>query len=299
MAAASHGPIPNIPPLPFATPICGRRLHHGRDVAVFFTLHHAARWRMHRHRGFQIILLAETARGTASWRGPKAQVVRRPFKGAQVWIVPPGLDHAVQLDTDVAIVVLLVRERFIRRITGEPLMQSSLESLEHYVQADEVVSVLARLFLGLCQQDRKVPKEYIVDAGATLAHHVIAAHLAPREHVRAQSRGLAPSLVDRAIGFLRARMVEGCDFNVLARSLNMSPGHFGRMFKLSTGCTPGDFLSNLRHEKAEELLPSGRYQSVTEVAHAVGCYDHSHLNKLFRKKYDLPAGLFLRKKAEP
>ncbi len=299
MPAATDDPNPSHSPLPIATPICGRMLYHGRDVAVFFTRHQAARWRIHRHQAFQIIMLAEAARGMAFWRGPKGQLVRRPFKGAQVWIVPPGLDHAAQLDTDVAIVVLLVRERFIRRITGESLTQSSLESLEHYMQADKVVSVLGRLFLGLCQQDQKVPKEYVVDAGATLAHHLIVAHLAPRQHLRVQARGLAPSLVERAIGFLRARMVEGCDFSGLARSLNMSPGHFGRMFKLSTGCTPGDFLSNLRREKAEELLPSGRYRSVTEVAHAVGCYDHSHLNKLFRKKYDLPAGLFLRKMSGP
>jgi len=196
-------------------------------------------------------------------------------------------------------VVLLIRERFISRITTEPLSQASLEPLSHYVHADEVVSVLGRLFLGFCQQAQMLPKEYIVDAGATLAHHVVAAHLAPREHVRSQQRGLAPSVLDRAKHQLRERMVEGCDLNALARSLHMSSGHFGRMFKLSTGCTPGDYLSNLRREKAEELLPSGRYQSVTEVAHAVGCYDHSHLNKLFRKKYDLPAGLFLRKRSEP
>ena len=294
-----HGSAPNNSTLPTAIPVCCRKLHHGRDVAVFFAIHQAARWSMHRHRVFQIILLAETARGTAFWRGPKGKLVRRPFRGAQVWIVPPGLDHGAHLDADAAIVVLLVRERFIRRITGEQLTQSSLEPLGHYVQADEVVSVLGRLFFALCQRDRKVPKEYIVDAGATLTHHVVAAHLAPREHVRNQQRGLSPTALQKAKCYFRERMVEGFDQNALARSLNMSPGHFGRMFKLSTGSTPGNYLSDLRREKAEELLPSGRYRSVTEVAHAIGCYDHSHLNKLLRKKYDLPAGVFLRKKSDP
>lgn len=299
MATPSRDPDQPGHRLPVAAPVCRRRLHHGREVGVYFTRQCAARCAMHRHKVYQITLLAENARGTAYWRGPKGKVVRRAFTGAHVWIVPPGLEHAAELLTDSALVVLLVRERFIRRITAEPMTECSLEPLEHYVQADNVVSVLSRLFFERCQHRRKGPARYIVDAGATLAHHLVAAHLAPRAHVRTQRRGLPPSVVERVKQYLREHLLTDCDLDALARSLHMSPGHLSRMFKLSTGCTPSEYLSNLRRELAEEYLTSGRYRSVTEVAHAVGCYDHSHLNKLFRKKYDLPAGLFLRKRAEP
>jgi len=138
----------------------------------------------------------------------------------------------------------------------------------------------------------------VVHEGATLAQHVVAAHVAPRENVRTLRRSLPPSAFAWVTQQIEHRMVEGVDFAELARAARLSRAHFTRMFKHSAGCTPEDYLNALRVEKALQFLPSGDFRSITEVAHAVGCYDHSHLGKLMRKKCELPPSAYFRRKTE-
>lgn len=289
----------DLAPLPCAVPVCRRRLYQGRDIGVFFKLHPAARWRLHRHKGLQIVILADTARGLVTWPGPGGSLAKHRISGASVWMVPAGTPHGARLEADTAVVVLLVSARFVRRVTREPIRSVSFEPLEHYLQADEVVSVLGRLFLSYCASRARISGKYVISAGETLAHHLIAAHVTPRTQARGKRRGLAPSAMEAAEDYFNAHLTEGLDLAALARSLQMSVSHFRRLFRLTTGSSPGEHLNALRLRKAEALLASGKHRSVTEVAHAVGCYDHSHLNRLFQRKYGLPASTLLRKRPEP
>jgi AraC-like DNA-binding protein len=66
---------------------------------------------------------------------------------------------------------------------------------------------------------------------------------------------------------------------VLAREASLSPWHFHRLFTQAFGCTPHDFLSQLRIDCAKRLLASGSY-SVTDTCIAVG---YSSLGSFSRK----------------
>ena len=284
--------------LPPATPVSRRRFFIGPDAAVYFVRQNAARFRRHRHRRLQIVLWFDTARGTAMWLAPNGTWIRQPFEGAHVWIIPANMLHAVSLETKTVMVVIDVEPGYLRQITIERLQHASLEPMSGYVQADQVIASLTGTFVGYCRGEKMPGRRCVVNDGATLAHHVVAAHVASRHHVRSLRRGLPPSAFASAQRKIEDRMVEGVDFAELARTARLSRGHFTRMFKLSAGCTPEHYLNNLRTKKALELLRSGQFASITEVAHAIGCYDHSHLGKLMRKRYELPPSAFFQKKVE-
>lgn len=280
-----------------AAPLNRRRFFVGADAAVCFRRQPAARFSRHRCRRLRVLLFFEDAEGVATWIGPTGTWVNQPFEGAHVWIVPANTLHAVSLDVEVAMVVLDVEPSYVREITSETLSQVSLEPMSPYLQADSVITALVATFAGYCRKQTIRGRRCVVNEGATLVHHLLAVHLAPREHVRTLQRGLAPSMFSWAKKQIEDNMIEGVSFSKIAREAGISLAHFSRMFKASAGCSPEEYLNNLRTQKAVEVLQSGECKSITDAAHAVGCYDHSHLNKLMRRKFDLPAGAFFRKKA--
>jgi AraC family transcriptional regulator len=62
----------------------------------------------------------------------------------------------------------------------------------------------------------------------------------------------------------------------------MSPAHFARLFKQATGRTPHQYVLHCRLEHAKQLLAETTLP-LSEIACQVGCADHSHLTRLFRR----------------
>jgi AraC family transcriptional regulator len=67
----------------------------------------------------------------------------------------------------------------------------------------------------------------------------------------------------------------------------MSPDHFGRLFKESTGQSPHRYVVEARVRKAKELLTTGKF-TISEAAYHVGFVDQSHLIRHLTKIFGLP-----------
>jgi AraC family transcriptional regulator len=79
---------------------------------------------------------------------------------------------------------------------------------------------------------------------------------------------------------LRAGVGEDVRLEDLAREAQLSPYHFCRAFKQSTGLSPYSFLRRLRIEAAKEMLESS-HATVTEVALSVGYEAAPAFNRVF------------------
>lgn len=96
--------------------------------------------------------------------------------------------------------------------------------------------------------------------------------------------GLAPSVKRRSIDTMRTRMSEDLGLDELAADAGLSVFHFARMFKQSLGVPPRAYLTQVRMEKAAELLRSTEL-SVTEIANEVGYSSSQVLARIFLKHY--------------
>lgn len=86
----------------------------------------------------------------------------------------------------------------------------------------------------------------------------------------------------RAIAHIEAHFEEALTLGALARLAGMSPFHFCRQFKRTTGLPFRAFLLNKRVARAKELLRDSSH-SVGDVARAVGFRDLTHFGRAFRK----------------
>jgi AraC family transcriptional regulator len=73
----------------------------------------------------------------------------------------------------------------------------------------------------------------------------------------------------------------------IAQAVYMSPYHFARLFKESTGQSPHQYVVEARVRKARDLLTTGKF-TISEVAYHVGFTDQSHLTRHFKRVFGLP-----------
>lgn len=90
--------------------------------------------------------------------------------------------------------------------------------------------------------------------------------------------GLSREKLMRAIEYIQDQLGTDLTVSGIARAVHMSPYHFSRLFKQSTGQSPYRYVIQARAKKARELLTSGKF-SITAIAHRVGFADQSHLTR--------------------
>jgi len=94
--------------------------------------------------------------------------------------------------------------------------------------------------------------------------------------------GLTRLRLNRALEYIQANLGGEVHLEGLARAAGLSPFHFAKLFKQSTGSTPHQYIVQRRLERATELLRSTEV-NLSEVALECGFADQSHFANVFRR----------------
>ena len=97
------------------------------------------------------------------------------------------------------------------------------------------------------------------------------------------------SRVSRAIRLMKEAYSSPVSIRQVAGELGMSEAAFSQYFKKVTGITPKAFLTELRLEKAQELVGQ---LSVTDAAMELGYDNISHFIALFKERYGMTPGQY-------
>jgi AraC family transcriptional regulator len=92
----------------------------------------------------------------------------------------------------------------------------------------------------------------------------------------------APQWFRRALELLNAAIPDGCSISELAHQTGVHPVHLARVFRSSTGLSPGEYLQRLRCDRACDLLLNSKF-ALSEVAVDCGFYDQSHMTRMLRR----------------
>ena len=94
--------------------------------------------------------------------------------------------------------------------------------------------------------------------------------------------GLTRLRLNRALEYIQANLDGEIHLEDLGRAAGLSPFHFAKLFKQSTGSTPHQYVVQRRLERATELLRSTEV-NLSEVALECGFADQSHFANVFRR----------------
>lgn len=114
---------------------------------------------------------------------------------------------------------------------------------------------------------------------------------APMQPSVGRKPGLSRERLLLAVTFINANLDSNLGWKRVSRAIGMSPFHFGRNFKSTTGLTPNQYVTQCRIERATYLLASSD-RSIFEVALRVGCGSQSRFTTLFRKHTGTTPGAF-------
>jgi transcriptional regulator GlxA family with amidase domain len=99
----------------------------------------------------------------------------------------------------------------------------------------------------------------------------------------ARRAALAPHRVTTVVAYIEEHAAETVGVKKLASVVNMSPFHFARMFKGALGVPPHAYITNVRMERAKQLLQSSNL-SLREIATTVGYQTQAHFTGVFHKQ---------------
>ncbi len=92
---------------------------------------------------------------------------------------------------------------------------------------------------------------------------------------------------------IEANLDADLSLETLAEESGYRRAHFLRMFRMSTGVTPHQYVMDLRLRRAQDQLRQ-RVSSIIDVAVSCGFSSQSNMTSLFRERLEMTPGEFRR-----
>jgi AraC family transcriptional regulator len=177
---------------------------------------------------------------------------------------------------------------FVSRVAeGLEVDSDRIELVEQRRITDPTLRHIAMALRAGVQTGAALDRMYGEALSTALAVHLLrqygAAVLAPKR----QYGGLRREKLVRAVEYIQDQLDTDLTVSGIAQAVGLSPYHFTRLFKESTGQSPYRYVVEARVRKAKELLTTGKF-TISEAAYHVGFVDQSHLTRHFKRIFGLP-----------
>jgi len=153
---------------------------------------------------------------------------------------------------------------------------------------DPELRALAESIARDLRQDAAPPAQADARIDALALH--LASHYGTPEPA-SSSAGLARPRLERVLALVEERLTEALPVSELADAVHLSPFHFSRMFRISTGRSPHEWIMLKRMARAKSLLACTR-MPLPAVAKASGYRTHSHFSGMFHAVVGMTPGQY-------
>jgi AraC family transcriptional regulator len=187
---------------------------------------------------------------------------------------------------------IVLPDRVIRRAAADAnLDPGTLEILDHFCAEDPYVRYLGLALGAELDGDSLGEELYAESVACALAIHLVRKYSthcpAPEPAV---THRLSPQILTRVTEYIDAYIDQRLSLAELGGIANLSPYHFSRLFKATTGRTPYQYVVEQRVRRARELLVNTDLP-IHEIASQCGFSDQSHLGRHVRRRYGVTPGM--------
>lgn len=222
-----------------------------------------------------------------------ARIDQRHAAGAtgSLCLIPIGQQSRWQIDGDFEFAHLYFRDSAIRRFAAHTL---DIEP--------RIVEVPDLTFKQDCELQQRCRQLFQASDADNLqleeSVNGILKHLLTRgdyclNHRLKPSGGLSPSVHRRVVEYIESHFQNPISLAQLGEVAGLSEYHLQRMFRLSHGCSPSEYLLEVRIRRAREKLKGS--QTLADIALSCGFSNQSHFNRSFRKRVGVSPGQYRRR----
>jgi AraC family transcriptional regulator len=222
---------------------------------------------------------------------------RRAVPPGGLFILPGGVDFGVRLEGKLESLHVYVRDSVLREVAAELFGARAREMLlvPRLGDQDPLIERLAlniRGALGDADPSASIYVDYLARA---LSAHLLRAHSSydGRSGAARPVGGLTRDQLDRVAECMEANLARGLTLVELAEAARLSPTHFARRFKATTGAAPHQHVMRLRLQRAQRLLRETS-RSIAQVAFDCGFAHQGHLTRVFTRMAGITPAAFRR-----
>ena len=117
----------------------------------------------------------------------------------------------------------------------------------------------------------------------SMLHYLVARYLGKHNPPPVLTGGLAPFAQKHLMDYIEANLDQPLRIETLAQLVGLSSYHFARMFKQSFACSPHQYVTERRLQRA--LADIRAQQPLQSIALQYGFSDQSHFSKAFKKRF--------------
>ena len=226
-----------------------------------------------------------------SWTTQERTIVKELLPTTVLW-TPAGVRHSAKWDSSWYSAGILLSKEFL----DSYLLQSNLWRPETtvFINASEELNLLLKLAVSQTWLERIIS----IPAFARSAAVVLSSELADSYTASAGARDISTEKVPlgKLNDYIDANLARDLSLRDLADVANLSPHHFSRLFKNSTGCSPYQYLVSRRLRHALSLVSSSEL-AMDEIAKSTGFSSASSFAKAFKRVYRVSPSEYRRKLA--
>jgi AraC family transcriptional regulator len=197
-------------------------------------------------------------------------------------IIPAGLGYSAHWEDDLEHLSIFLNPQLLARMAGEMFRSERIELVDTCGADDPLIRHIGLALLAEIGSEGSPARLYVDSLVNTLAIHLLKSYATVDRKWKSFSGGLAGYRLRRATEFIEESLADDLSLAEIAQAADLSPFHFARAFKQSTGLTPLRYLMERRIQRAKHLLAETELP-IVEVSYKVGFKSQSHFTTIFRR----------------
>lgn len=228
-----------------------------------------------------ILVPTDTAHLFATYRVGHGHDRTTLLRAPLVSILPPALPHSLADRPGANTLILSIAAPFFNQV-ARGLAGDDATFVEPHATADPLIREVGNAVECDVRIRRPPDARYLESLAMVLAAHVARKYVIARSTKAASCGGLAPNKLRCVRNHICEHLGETIRIEQLAEAAQLSPFHFARMFKQSTGQSPHQYVLMRRIERAKELLAETD-SALVDVTAQVGFRTQGHFTGVFRR----------------
>lgn len=207
---------------------------------------------------------------------------KAPMLTGNVGLYPAQLQQKHLWDRKAEFLLLSLEIELVAYQACELLGTDQIELVPHLVIQDPLIQQIGLALKAELESDGLGGRLYVESMANALIIHLLRQYSTQEKNIPTYQGGLPQQKLKEVTDYIHDHLEQNISLNELAVTVQLSPHHFCRLFKQSTGLSPHQYVILSRVERAKQLLLQGE-MALVEVAVACGFSHQSHLNRHFKR----------------